>query len=633
MSGIEVLTNFFENIRPRYSWSSADTVVTDSHETPVSTSSSVHATNDEVHSDATLASPPASPMHGIETPEYDCGVYTDTEDDDDSQGSYGSSRASGHAIGDLIAAATTSDHVRNVASPHRMPPSESPSNASVSGESLVMDQESPAAFESGYHTTENRAATEDISNPVGLAIPEDDGHRVLREKLLEIQKSSLTERERAQRMHSLMTEKYLKKTGKRPFISPTNSRPRSMVEGDPFSVTEEDKEPSYANDEEGILGCSHYRRNVKLQCSTCEKWYPCRFCHDDKEQHSLIRKDTKNMLCMFCGTAQPAAQTCRQCVRYAATYYCDKCKLWDDDPTRTIYHCNDCGICRIGRGLGKDFFHCKKCGVCMSIELEGQHRCIERSTDCDCPICGEYLFTSINTVVFMTCGHSIHLDCYNEHMKSSYRCPTCAKSVFNMESRFRYLDYEIQRQPLPEPYKYWHCHIICNDCSAKSDVAFHFLGLKCDTCKSYNTCEVKLIRPDEDPNSGADDSMLSRNLLPPPHFMPNPEIAGTIVPGEDVVADLASVIREIERRDIQAGSSTAELANSSDGSECSCGSPEGDDHDEEGDLYDNGSLESGEEYDDDNVDDSSLGEDDDDEEEPVDEGPAPLEIIHLPGHP
>lgn len=37
----------------------------------------------------------------------------------------------------------------------------------------------------------------------------------------------------------------------------------------------------------------------------------------------------------------------------------------------------------------------------MSIELEGQHRCIERSTDCDCPICGEYMFTSVMTVVFM----------------------------------------------------------------------------------------------------------------------------------------------------------------------------------------------------------------------------------------
>lgn len=37
----------------------------------------------------------------------------------------------------------------------------------------------------------------------------------------------------------------------------------------------------------------------------------------------------------------------------------------------------------------------------MSIQLQDSHRCIERSTECDCPICGEYMFTSTLTVVFM----------------------------------------------------------------------------------------------------------------------------------------------------------------------------------------------------------------------------------------
>ncbi|CAG8540255.1 6474_t:CDS:2 [Racocetra fulgida] len=35
-----------------------------------------------------------------------------------------------------------------------------------------------------------------------------------------------------------------------------------------------------------------------------------------------------------------------------ARYYCDKCKFWDDHPLRDIYHCDHCGICRKGRGLG-----------------------------------------------------------------------------------------------------------------------------------------------------------------------------------------------------------------------------------------------------------------------------------------
>ncbi|KAF3936388.1 hypothetical protein ABW19_dt0201425 [Dactylella cylindrospora] len=632
MSGIEVLTNFFENIRPRYSWSSSETVATNDEGEPSGSSVRLPLIQDGNHSDGTLASSPTSPMHDIEPTGYDCGVYTDTEEDD-SEDEQDAARRNDPMSIDAIAAAMTMETVDaavNNTNPPIMPPSEAPTNASMSTESLILEQQPNPQNGNPSAASEPNDPTTGAQSTAVLAIPEDDGHTVLRQKLMDIQKSSLTERERAQRMHSLMTENYLSKTGQRQAASPTSSRPRSMIEGDPFNATEEeDKEPSYANEEEGILGCAHYRRNVKLQCSTCDRWYPCRFCHDEKEEHALIRKDTKNMLCMFCGIAQPASQSCRNCGRYAALYYCDKCKLWDDDPTRTIYHCNDCGICRLGRGLGKDFFHCKKCGVCMSIELEGQHRCIERSTDCDCPICGEYLFTSVNTVGFMTCGHSIHLNCYNQHMKTSYRCPTCAKSVFNMESRFRYLDYEIQRQPLPEPYKHWHCHIICNDCSAKSDVPFHFLGLKCDTCKSYNTCEVKLIRPEEDPNNTSPAALLSRNVLPSGHMMPNPETAGTMVPGEDVVADLASVIREIEGRGFQPGPSTQESTESSEESECSCSSHHGEDdeHEDSNSLYDS------ESYDSDRYTDNSEDEQLVDINDLVDDEPAGPEIIHLPGHP
>lgn len=107
------------------------------------------------------------------------------------------------------------------------------------------------------------------------------------------------------------------------------------------------------------LGCQHYERNVKLQCSTCQKWYSCRFCHDAEEDHVLIRKDTKNMLCMLCRTPQRASDICVNCGEMTAQYYCNICKLWENRQSKPIYHCNDCGICRRGLGLGKDFFHCK----------------------------------------------------------------------------------------------------------------------------------------------------------------------------------------------------------------------------------------------------------------------------------
>jgi hypothetical protein len=117
----------------------------------------------------------------------------------------------------------------------------------------------------------------------------------------------------------------------------------------------------------------------------------------------VCRRETKNMFCMLCSEIQPAAQICRNCEETVARYYCDTCKLWDDDPTKSIYHCDQCGICRQGKGLGEDFFHCEKCNICMVIGLKDNHRCIERNLECDCPICGEYMFTSTSKVIFEVC--------------------------------------------------------------------------------------------------------------------------------------------------------------------------------------------------------------------------------------
>lgn len=239
------------------------------------------------------------------------------------------------------------------------------------------------------------------------------------------------------------------------------------------------------------LGCKHYRRNVKLQCAACDRWYTCRLCHDEVEDHTLPRRETRHMLCMLCGRAQKASHTCVGCHQSAASYYCNICKLWNDDRNKPIYHCNDCGLCRVGLGLGKDFFHCKKCSACVSTRTE--HRCIERSTDCDCPICGDYLFNSPRPVAIMKCGHTIHKHCYDAHLKRSYKCPVCNKSCDNMEIQFRQLDILIATQPMPDEYQDARAVISCNDCSAKSQTRYHWLGLKCSVCHSYNTVEHKLL--------------------------------------------------------------------------------------------------------------------------------------------
>ena len=253
-------------------------------------------------------------------------------------------------------------------------------------------------------------------------LPEDDGMRVMRKKIIEIQSQDISTSEKSRLMHELMIQPYSShhpslllphyprnrspgsfRSLERPFtpssglsISDTmhSSPPQTSVSSvgeqeNICQVTLEDLAPTYwippevpatnfitsepltqdsaerlmiqddQDNQERDLGCAHYKRNVKLQCSACYRWYTCRFCHDEVEDHSLNRRETKNMLCMLCGCPQPAAEECKDCGVPGARYYCGVCKLWDDDPRKSIYHCNDCGICRVGQGLGKDFYHCK----------------------------------------------------------------------------------------------------------------------------------------------------------------------------------------------------------------------------------------------------------------------------------
>lgn len=252
-------------------------------------------------------------------------------------------------------------------------------------------------------------------------LPEDDGMGALRKRIHAIRDLDASNTEKARMVHDLMTEKYNASRGaiisqSSPVeLSSTNSpspvhtitpashgnalffgrssmtteSSASIIEqSNPYNLTREDLEPTFCPKieadltldsgdmeteefEDVCLGCEHYKRNVKLQCFTCKKWYPCRFCHDEVEDHHLNRRKTENMLCMLCGHAQPASQWCRQCGEQAAQYYCSVCKLWDNDSKKNIYHCGDCGICRIGQGLGKDFFHCR---VSISLKSSFIHR-------------------------------------------------------------------------------------------------------------------------------------------------------------------------------------------------------------------------------------------------------------------
>lgn len=237
------------------------------------------------------------------------------------------------------------------------------------------------------------------------SLPADDGMAHLRKRIHEIRALDIPDQERARLVHGLMTEKYNLMRPTSPASLVSHDRPFTPASGEslfsdvhasspysstsdanpdiPFNLREGDTIPTYRpqphphhngdhgeEDEEDVfegelvLGCQHYKRNVKVQCFECRRWYTCRHCHDAVEDHNLNRKMTQNMLCMVCGTPQKASDVCKSCETEAACYYCDICKLWDNNSKKKIYHCPDCGICRRGEGLGKDFYHCKVSSPC-----------------------------------------------------------------------------------------------------------------------------------------------------------------------------------------------------------------------------------------------------------------------------
>lgn len=236
---------------------------------------------------------------------------------------------------------------------------------------------------------------------VSESIPADDGFGHLRVRIHQIRGLSIADEEKARMVHSLMTARYNFLRPQSPSSFTSNERPFTPTSGqsifsdvnvsspistaseidpeNPYNLRPGDTEPTYrirsnnyqtidpnGEDEDfdtaedgSSLGCQHYKRNVKVQCHQCRRWYTCRHCHDEVEDHNLNRRKTVNMMCMVCGTPQSAAERCAECGTTAAWYYCDICKLWDDNSSKKIYHCLDCGICRKGEGLGKDYIHCK----------------------------------------------------------------------------------------------------------------------------------------------------------------------------------------------------------------------------------------------------------------------------------
>jgi hypothetical protein len=295
--------------------------------------------------------------------------------------------------------------------------------------------------------------------------------------MFEIQKNKhLTEKEKSERMNQLLNH---------------SKRQENYIE-DTITILQQKKKR---------ISCSHYQRDHLIMCSLCLQYYPCRQCHNDKEDHEMNRFTIHTMFCCECDTKQPISNQCIRCKKKMGTYYCAICHLYENDESKIPFmkHCHLCGICRIG----KNPVHCDTCNICYpNKDSFDNHICNEMKYHKNCPICLENLFSSRNISITLKCGHVLHKKCVKEYMEQNeYRCPLCKKSMFDMTHIWHRMEESIGQQPMPNEYKNHKAHILCNDCQERTITKYHFLSNKCEGCNSWNTTILKILPPEEDEES------------------------------------------------------------------------------------------------------------------------------------
>eukprot|EP00543_Licmophora_paradoxa_P000768 CAMPEP_0202453870 /NCGR_PEP_ID=MMETSP1360-20130828/11744_1 /ASSEMBLY_ACC=CAM_ASM_000848 /TAXON_ID=515479 /ORGANISM="Licmophora paradoxa, Strain CCMP2313" /LENGTH=563 /DNA_ID=CAMNT_0049073063 /DNA_START=341 /DNA_END=2032 /DNA_ORIENTATION=- len=287
--------------------------------------------------------------------------------------------------------------------------------------------------------------------------------------------------------------------------------------------------------------CDHYDRNCTIISPCCGLAFGCRICHDEcpvlppskeqlhelqqqQQQHGLTlgnwydgvdsrkkaritkrrslptelsEEDTHHqidrfaideIICRMCYTRQSSkTDNCSNCGVLFGEYHCKVCNLWmsnDEDP----YHCLDCGFCRVG---GRhNFRHCHDCGMCIDALLFDDHNCKAGKYMSNCPVCQEDLFSSRSASHEMPCGHAIHWHCFRELTSYDTRCPVCKKTAETHEQMaptWSAMAMGICLQPVP-PEMARVVTIMCNDCEERDeDRRWHFLGVQCLKCSSFNT--------------------------------------------------------------------------------------------------------------------------------------------------
>ncbi len=255
-----------------------------------------------------------------------------------------------------------------------------------------------------------------------------------------------------------------------------------------------------------IKSCTHYDNNLQIYATCCSKFYDCKLCHNELNDHKMEYDEKNRIKCINCNTESNVpygdnnnmVTHCKNCKINFGKYHCNKCIIWCNK-LKDIYHCDKCRSCKLGN---KDKnYHCDGCNICLSINCFGTHNCKLISRDGECPICLNKLDMLGETIILLNCSHSIHKNCLNQLIENTDKtkkipsCTLCKASVvkfntyentFDNYCRDSYLDY----------CKNWKNEIVCNDCSERSTVKYNKNYNKCknENCRSYNTSILSTIK-------------------------------------------------------------------------------------------------------------------------------------------
>jgi RING finger/CHY zinc finger protein 1 len=243
--------------------------------------------------------------------------------------------------------------------------------------------------------------------------------------------------------------------------------------------------------------CTHYKNNIQVFATCCNKYYDCHLCHNENNDHDMLRREIYKVKCMNCNCENPPINNCIDCNKQFAQNYCNICNIWHNEMSN-VFHCYYCGVCR--KGNKKDFFHCHSCDLCLSINCKNNHQCKEYNFKDDCPICLEKFYSSTNNIILLNCTHLLHSNCYDQLIDNSNKnntipnCVICKKSIVSIKEYEKKFDKYILENPTSSFYNNWKTEILCNDCCTKNIVKYNNKFHKCIECTSYNTSVLNVIK-------------------------------------------------------------------------------------------------------------------------------------------